>query len=215
MKKVIFAITFLLAGAGCAVTDAPEVTKTKKADPESVTINEKKTMRHLEQHTDLAAEYSKAILKTSKGDITVSFYDESPVTVNNFMNLAQAGFYNGTSFHRIISDFMIQGGDPLSKDQSQRSAHGTGDPGYKFQDEFNDHTLVRGNLAMANSGPNTNGSQFFIVTKDETSWLDGKHTNFGEVVEGMDVVEVIEGVETDPRDNPIVPVVIESIELVK
>jgi peptidyl-prolyl cis-trans isomerase B (cyclophilin B) len=131
------------------------------------------------------------------------------------MNLAEQGFYNGTSFHRIIKDFMIQGGDPNSKDQDNRITHGTGDPGYKFADEFNNHKLVKGSLAMANSGPNTNGSQFFIVTAESTPWLDGKHTNFGQVVEGMDVIDAIENVSVDQRDNPFEPVIVESIELLK
>ena len=171
--------------------------------------------RHLPDHKDLFATYSKAIIHTSLGDMTVTFYPESPVTVNNFMNLAQQGFYDGTTFHRIIKDFMIQGGDPLSKDQTRRLAHGTGDPGYRFADEFNQHTLIRANIAMANSGPNTNGSQFFIITAAATPWLDGKHTNFGTLAAGMDVLNAIEVVETDERDNPLEPVVITSIELLK
>lgn len=171
------------------------------------------------EQNDLAKQYSQAILKTSLGDITVKFYAaESPVTVNNFLKLAQSGFYNGTKFHRVIKDFMIQGGDPLSK-ESNTSVWGTGGPGYKFADEFNDHKLVAGSLAMANSGPDTNGSQFFIVTAAATSWLDRHHTNFGEVVSGMDVVRKIEAVETvNPEirdDRPVKDVVINSVELLK
>ncbi len=159
-------------------------------------------------------EIMKAVLKTNKGDITVEFYrEDSPKTVENFIKLAGEGFYDGTSFHRVIPDFMIQGGDPLSKDQDKRSFHGTGGPGYKFNDEFNDHKIVKGSLAMANSGPNTNGSQFFIVTAEATPWLDGKHTNFGQVIEGMEIVEMIQSVEKDTRDNPLEPVVIKSVEL--
>ncbi|MFH1583077.1 MAG: peptidylprolyl isomerase, partial [Candidatus Falkowbacteria bacterium] len=125
-------------------------------------------------------------MKTNFGDITVKFYaQESPITVNSFMNLAKAGFYNGTKFHRVIKDFMIQGGDPNSKDDDW-SNDGQGGPGYQFQDEINQHKLVKGSLAMANSGANTNGSQFFMVTAEATSWLDGKHTNFGYVVSGLD-----------------------------
>ncbi|OGH85036.1 MAG: peptidylprolyl isomerase [Candidatus Magasanikbacteria bacterium RIFOXYC2_FULL_40_16] len=172
-------------------------------------------MRNFEQYKDLAAEYSKAVIKTNKGDITIEFYaDKSPITVNNFLNLAEQGFYNETKFHRVIRDFMIQGGDPNSKGDNT-AIYGTGGPNYKFNDEFNSETLVRGSLAMANSGPNTNGSQFFIVTAEATPWLDGKHTNFGRVIAGMEVVDAIENSETDPRDNPVEPVVIESIELVK
>ncbi|MCK5535273.1 MAG: peptidylprolyl isomerase [Bacteroidales bacterium] len=164
---------------------------------------------------DLAKDYNGAILKTSLGDIKVKLYgDDSPITVNNFLSLAQKGFYDKTKFHRIISDFMIQGGDPNSKDDNWAD-DGTGGPGYKFVDEFNSHKLVRGSFAMANSGPNTNGSQFFIVTKESTPWLDGKHTNFGEVLEGMDVIEKIEAAKTNERDHPLDDITINSIELIK
>jgi len=164
---------------------------------------------------NLVSEYTGAIIKTNKGDITVKFYNnDSPFTVNNFLNLAKLGFYNQTKFHRIISDFMIQGGDPLTKDD-ESMYYGTGGPGYRFKDEINNHKLVKGSLAMANSGPNTNGSQFFIVVIDSTPWLDGAHTNFGEVVEGMDVVNEIRQVETGERDIPKDDVLINSIELIK
>ncbi|PIR03401.1 MAG: peptidylprolyl isomerase [Candidatus Magasanikbacteria bacterium CG11_big_fil_rev_8_21_14_0_20_43_7] len=163
---------------------------------------------------DLASQYNTAILHTTMGDITIRFFaDASPKTVNNFLNLAQAGEYDGTKFHRVIKDFMIQGGDPLSKYESKQAMWGTGGPEYRFEDEFNDEPLVRGSLAMANAGPGTNGSQFFIVTAPETPWLDGKHTNFGYVVEGMDVVEKIENVQTVAGDRPVESVVIKSIEL--
>ncbi|MCX6744723.1 MAG: peptidylprolyl isomerase [Candidatus Parcubacteria bacterium] len=149
------------------------------------------------------------------GDIKVKFYGEdSPLTVNNFLNLAKKGFYDGTSFHRVIADFMIQGGDPNSKDDDW-SNDGMGGPAYKFADEFNTHKLVKGSLAMANSGPNTNGSQFFIVTAAATSWLDGKHTNFGQVIEGLDVVEKIGAVKVNANDHPLKDVTIKSIELMK
>lgn len=165
---------------------------------------------------DLAQEYSAAVIKTSMGDIKVKFYGEdSPLTVNNFMNLAQSGFYNGTRFHRIIADFMIQGGDPNSKEVAKQAMWGTGGPDYRFRDEFNSHPLVKGSLAMANSGPATNGSQFFIVTAESTPWLDGKHTNFGEVVEGLDVVEKIGAVQTGQADRPVEEVLVNSVELVK
>jgi len=172
-------------------------------------------MENLDSQENLLQQYSQAMIKTSQGDITVKLYNEdSPVTVNNFLNLAKSGFYNQTKFHRVIKDFMIQGGDPLSK-ESDVSVYGTGGPGYKFSDEFNSHKLVAGSLAMANSGPNTNGSQFFIVTASETPWLDGRHTNFGEVISGMDVVKKIEAVQTGVNDRPLEPVVVLSIELVK
>jgi cyclophilin family peptidyl-prolyl cis-trans isomerase len=172
-------------------------------------------MRTLKDQEDLAKDYSQAIIKTNLGNITVKFYgEESPITVNNFMNLAKSGFYNGTKFHRIIKDFMIQGGDPNSKGDETNS-YGTGGPAYKFSDEFNTHKLVEGSLAMANAGPGTNGSQFFIVTIPATPWLDGLHTNFGQVTAGMDIVKKIEGVKTGARDIPVEPVVVKSIELVK
>ncbi len=170
--------------------------------------HDKDQKRTLPDHKDLAKEYTKARITTNHGDIVVEFFGEdSPITVNNFLNLAEKGFYDGVIFHRIIKDFMIQGGDP--------QGIGVGGPGYTFEDEFNDHSIVRGSLAMANAGPGTNGSQFFIVTAPATPHLDGRHTNFGTVVEGMDVVDVIEAVDTDPRDKPLEDVVIKSIVLVK
>lgn len=188
-------------------------TKTATETPE-VPVKTNKIMSP-ENQTDLTKTYSQAVIKTSEGNITVKFYAaESPVTVNNFLNLAQAGFYNGTKFHRIIKDFMIQGGDPLSK-ESDSSYWGTGGPDYRFKDEFNNHKLVAGSLAMANSGPNTNGSQFFIVTLAETPWLDGKHTNFGQVVSGMEIVKKIEAAQTGVSDRPVTDIVINSIELLK
>jgi len=155
------------------------------------------------------------VMKTSLGDIKIRlFTPDAPKTVNNFLKLASSDFYNETKFHRVIKGFMIQGGDPLSKG-SDKSRYGTGGPGYAFEDEFNNHKLVRGSLAMANSGPDTNGSQFFIVTALETPHLDGVHTNFGEVVEGMDVVAKIESTDVDGRDNPLAEVEIKSIEIIK
>lgn len=143
-------------------------------------------------------------MTTSAGEIVIELFDEdAPKTVENFKTLGQDGFYDGLIFHRIIKDFMIQGGCP--------DGTGTGGPGYKFEDEFNDHKVVRGALAMANAGPNTNGSQFFLVTTPEASWLDGKHTVFGQVVEGMDVIDTIEDVETDGRDKPLEDVTITSV----
>ncbi len=177
-------------------------------------LNKQKAADNQAQLENLAQKFNGAIIKTSLGDIKVKFFaDDSPITVNNFMNLAQKGFYNKTKFHRIITDFMIQGGDPNSKDDNWAD-DGTGGPGYKFQDEFNTHKLVRGSLAMANSGPNTNGSQFFIVTKDSTPWLDGRHTNFGQVIDGDDIVKKIEAVKTNERDHPIDDIVINFVTLV-
>lgn len=170
------------------------------------------------QQENLVGQYSQALIKTSLGDIKVKFYgSDSPVTVNNFLNLAKTDFYNNTKFHRVIKGFMIQGGDPLSKG-SDTSRYGTGGPGYTFKDEFNSHKLVVGSLAMANSGADTNGSQFFIVTAEATPWLDGHHTNFGEVISGLDIVKKIEAVETiqpGVSDRPTTDIVINSVELLK
>jgi len=149
---------------------------------------------------------SKATMQTNQGAIEIELFDDdAPKTAENFKKLANDGFYNGVIFHRVIPDFMIQGGDPTGT--------GTGGPGYQFEDEFNDHKVERGALAMANAGPNTNGSQFFIVTAEATPWLDGKHTVFGKVTSGMDVVDTIEQTETDPRDKPLEEMRIESISL--
>jgi peptidyl-prolyl cis-trans isomerase B (cyclophilin B) len=149
---------------------------------------------------------SKATLYTTAGPITVEFFDEdAPKTVENFRKLAADGFYDGLSFHRVIKGFMIQGGCPQGT--------GTGGPGYTFEDEFNDNKVVRGALAMANAGPNTNGSQFFIVTTPAADWLDGKHTVFGTITEGMENVDAIENTATDGRDMPLEPQIIESVEL--
>ena len=149
---------------------------------------------------------SSATLHTSAGAIAVELFDEdAPKTVSNFRKLAGDGFYDGLVFHRVIKDFMIQGGCPQGT--------GTGGPGYTFEDEPNERKIVRGALAMANAGPNTNGSQFFIVTVGEAPWLDGKHTVFGEVVEGMDAVDAIEGTPTDGSDRPLAPQAIERVEL--
>jgi len=147
---------------------------------------------------------STATINTTEGALTFELFDaDAPKTVENFRKLASDGFYDELTFHRVIKDFMIQGGCPQGT--------GTGGPGYTFEDEINDHKVVRGALAMANAGPNTNGSQFFIVTADACSWLDGKHTVFGEVTEGMDVVDKLEAVPTDPGDRPAEPVAIDSM----
>jgi len=154
-------------------------------------------------------------LKTNLGKIKLElFAKDAQKTVANFIKLAKRGFYNGTKFHRVIKDFMIQGGDPNSKDDDW-SNDGTGGPGYKFEDEFNPNKLVRGVLAMANSGPNTNGSQFFIVTAQATPWLDGKHTAFGKVIEGMDVVDKIENLPINKDAHPTQDAVVESVEVVE
>ena len=149
---------------------------------------------------------SSAILNTNHGPIELELFPaDAPATVENFTKLAGEGFYDGLIFHRVIEGFMIQGGCP--------KGNGTGGPGYSFDDEPNEHRIVRGALAMANSGPNTNGSQFFIVTADECSWLDGKHTVFGRVSTGMDVVDTISTLPKDGRDRPLDAAIIERVEL--
>jgi cyclophilin family peptidyl-prolyl cis-trans isomerase len=147
-----------------------------------------------------------ATLHTSEGAIELELFpDDAPKTVDSFTRLAGEGFYDGLIFHRVIPDFMIQGGDPTGT--------GSGGPGYQFEDEINEHKVERGALAMANAGPNTNGSQFFIVTTDAAPWLDGKHTVFGQVTKGQDVADKISQVDRDSHDKPVTPVTIDRIEL--
>ena len=149
---------------------------------------------------------SRATLHTTEGPIALELFDEdAPETVENFVRLSGEGFYDGLTFHRTIRGFMVQGGCPLGT--------GTGGPGYTFDDEINHHRIVRGSLAMANAGPNTNGSQFFILTADEAPWLDGKHTVFGRVESGMEAVDAIEALPTGERDRPLEPPVIERVEV--
>jgi peptidyl-prolyl cis-trans isomerase B (cyclophilin B) len=158
------------------------------------------------RHPLVLAPMSEAVLHTSAGPVSLELFDEdAPKTVDNFRKLASDGFYDGLIFHRVIRDFMVQGGCPQGT--------GTGGPGYTFEDEINHHRVVRGAVAMANAGPDTNGSQFFIVTTEEAPWLDGKHTVFGRVSEGMEAVTTIEAAPTGPDDRPLEPQVIERIEL--
>jgi peptidyl-prolyl cis-trans isomerase B (cyclophilin B) len=153
-----------------------------------------------------------AILKTNFGDIEITFLPEkAPKTVENFINLAESNFFDGTQFHRIIADFMIQGGDPLTKNSANKDRFGTGGPDYTFEDEINDEKLTRGAVAMANHGPDTNGSQFFIVVKDETPWLDGKHTVFARVTRGMEIVQKISELKTGVNDLPFETVHLEDV----
>lgn len=163
----------------------------------------------------LDSEYQKimnATMKTSLGEIKIELYgDKTPITAGNFAKLAEAGFYDGVKFHRVISGFMIQGGDPLTKDDAQKELWGTGGPGYKFNDEPFEGQYARGTIAMANSGPNTNGSQFFIMHADYP--LPPQYVIFGKVLEGMEAVDAIAALETDARDCPLNPPVIESINI--
>jgi peptidyl-prolyl cis-trans isomerase B (cyclophilin B) len=149
---------------------------------------------------------SQATMHTNHGAIELELFDDdAPKTVDNFVKLSKDGYYDGLIFHRVIRDFMIQGGCPQGT--------GTGGPGYEFEDEINDNKIVRGALAMANAGPNTNGSQFFIVTTEAAPWLDGKHTVFGRVTSGMEAVDSIEGTETGAQDRPVKDAVIERVEV--
>jgi cyclophilin family peptidyl-prolyl cis-trans isomerase len=223
MKKILILLLFIFVLSGCTSNAEQVKGVSVKEQAEEAPVKEQnisnqmsiRKQRTLADQIDLAAEYSQAIIKTNLGDIKVKFYTkDSPVTVNNFLNLSKSGFYDDTKFHRVIKDFMIQGGDPNSKDNDW-SNDGTGGPDYRFADEFNSHKLVKGSLAMANSGADSNGSQFFIVTAAATPWLNGKHTNFGEVIEGMDVVEKIEAAKVNQNDHPLDDVAIKNIELEK
>lgn len=243
MKKILvlcFALTFALVLSGCSQTAETEKQTDTSSGKSTEEQNNSKLAEELnsknsstskqtqpnptkkttmtpttQDNSALLEKYQGAVLKTNLGEIELEFFaQESPVTVGNFFKLAQEKFYDGTKFHRVIKDFMIQGGDPNSKDDDW-SNDGTGGPGYAFQDEFNSQKLVRGSLAMANSGPNTNGSQFFIVTAESTPWLDGKHTNFGKVTKGIEVVDKIEKVEVNGNDHPTQDVVIESVVLIE
>lgn len=201
MKKILLlaAFSFLLMGASCAPKNIPA--------------------GNLPTNNQSMSEIKRTIvvLKTSMGDVKIELYDDlAPKTVKNFLDLAGQGFYDGILFHRVIPDFMIQGGDPLTKSNPKDwDVHGTGGPGYKFADEIINKKIVRGSLAMANSGPNTNGSQFFIVTAPATPWLDGSYNLFGQVLEGMDVVDAISAVKRNENDHPLQDVEIVKVEILK
>ncbi len=202
MKKIyiFLLIVFLfVVTAGCAIVSKPDETLTDKEDNNNLTSSNNMI----------------ATMQTNLGEIKIElFSSDAPKTVENFVKLAKSGFYNNVKFHRVIKDFMIQSGDPLTKDDSLKNKWGTGGPGYSFLDEIhsNNHN-VAGTISMANAGPNTNGSQFFINTKDN-DFLDTKHTVFGKVIEGMNVVTSIENTATEGPDRPIDDVIIESIKIV-
>ncbi len=216
MAKTLILSAAILFLTGCSSPGQTEPAKEEiKIIPQAETKPAQETLNNNQNTVDYAKQYSQAVITTNLGKIKVKFHNaDSPATVNNFLKLASEKFYDGTKFHRVIKGFMIQGGDPNSKDDDWAN-DGAGGPGYKFADEFNAHKLAKGSLAMANSGPGTNGSQFFIVTAASTPWLDGKHTNFGEVIEGMDVVDKIENAEKNTNDHPLEDITIQSIELVK
>jgi len=164
-------------------------------------------------YTMIAKSTKTVVLHTTKGDITIALANDMPITTGNFEKLVKSGFYDGTRFHRVIANFMIQGGDPLTKDPSKAAYWGTGDPGYKIKDEFTDHNANnRGTIAMANAGPNTGGSQFFINTVNN-NFLDTKHPAFGKVIAGMDVVDAISMTATGPGDRPLQDVIITKAEM--
>lgn len=168
---------------------------------------------HFVLETKTVRMYNHAKFITNRGEFTIEFLNGYATnTVRNFTNLVENNFYEGTKFHRVIKNFMIQGGDPLTKGDEE-DLYGTGGPGYAFADEISSVKLVRGIVAMANSGPNTNGSQFFIITTDATPWLQGKHTAFARVIKGMDVVSVIGLSRTNQFDVPLDPVVVDRILL--
>jgi peptidylprolyl isomerase len=185
-------------------------------------INNEDT-RTVHNQKDLAQEYQYVVLNTNKGDIKIKLYtDKTPITANNFLNLAQEGFYNNTKFHRVIEGFMIQGGDPLSRNNEQKERWGTGSPGYAIPNEdVASVSNVEGTISMANAGPDTGGSQFFINTANNENLdfnkqpLQSQHSVFGEVVEGMEVVKEIESLETDSRDRPLEDAIIEEVTLIK
>src|SRR5262249_14211156 len=194
-------------GGAAAVADAA---RRKSAPTSAISARVPRSTRPLYRgREDVAcrvAVVAEATLQTGQGRIRIELLSgDAPKTVGNFERLSGDGFYEGLTFHRVIEDFMIQGGCPRGD--------GTGGPGYTFEDEPSEQPVVRGALAMANSGPDTNGSQFFIVTAEACPWLDGKHTVFGRVVEGMEVVDAISRVPSDSRDRPLEPVTIESITL--
>ena len=209
-----FALAVIIIAAGAALYLGKEERNNPLEDAQKEEANSMEQMVQPEPTMQEEKEVSDAVFRTSHGDIEVIFFaDKAPKTVANFIALADKGFYDGTKFHRVIKDFMIQGGDPLSKDDAQIGRWGTGGPGYQFADEINSEKIVRGAFAIANSGPNTNGSQFFIVTAAATPWLDGKHTVFGKVVRGMDVVDKIESTPVGLRDIPQTPVILEKVML--
>src|ERR1700694_2629574 len=178
----------------------------RRSSPGSSRATYRQPQAHSSHSRIGSADLTTATLHTNHGAIAIELFDDdAPKTVESFLKLSRDGFYNGVIFHRVIPDFMVQGGDPTGT--------GSGGPGYQFEDEFNDNRVVRGALAMANAGPNTNGSQFFIVTTEAASWLDGKHTVFGRVTDGMDVVDTISALETDARDRPREDVVIERVDV--
>ena len=203
---IVIALGLILIGLIASFALIPTPAAKESADNSNAANNQNSNMQNAQTNQTV-------VLKTNFGDIVLELFSaDAPKTVENFIKLSKSGFYNGTKFHRVIKGFMIQGGDPNSKDDDW-SDDGMGGPGYKFEDEINSHKLARGTLAMANAGANTNGSQFFVITAESTPWLDGKHTAFGKVLSGLDIVDKIESVKVNENDHPIDDVVINSIEI--
>jgi len=209
-----FAVLIVAVGAGSFYLFFNKSTTKEENSGNPIVAN---IVANFQDMSDSEQKKTYAVMKTNFGNISLELFPaDAPKTVENFVALSRAGFYDGTKFHRVIKDFMIQGGDPNSKDGDWTN-DGAGGPGYSFEDEINSHKIVKGVLAMANAGPNTNGSQFFIVTADAAPWLDGRHTVFGKVADGMENVLKIENVKTDKArgDHPIDDVIVESIEIVE
>ncbi|MFZ2193717.1 MAG: peptidylprolyl isomerase [Candidatus Moraniibacteriota bacterium] len=222
----IFALIVIFSGCSNPLGDNKTIkeeseqktAKTENVSSNNLNNNQKNMMSTLKAPTisqELIKKYPFAVIKTNLGDIKVKLAGvETPLTVTNFLQLADSKFYDGVRFHRVIKGFMIQTGDPLSKDDAMKNRWGTGDPGYKFKDELKGtEKYPQGTVAMANSGPNTNGSQFFIVTASPQVALPASYTVFGEVVSGIDVALKIENVKTTTPDRPVENVTIKTIEL--
>lgn len=194
------------------VSSTPSLSGSTTSQYSTSTLNQSTSTNQSTLDSNKNKKTMNVTFKTNKGNITIELFEaKAPNTVANFRKLAESGFYDGVKFHRVIKGFMIQSGDPLTKDDTKKMMWGTGGPGYKFADEISaDNSNDVGTIAMANAGPNTNGSQFFINV-NPNNFLDGKHTVFGKVTKGMDVVTAIEDVETDSSDRPLSPVIIEKI----
>ena len=214
MKKLgyfVIGISLLVLGIGVYINK-----DFGKQGSEAIKASLETTQKISKLNEDIMKERPIIEFETSKGKITIElFSDLSPNTASKIIKYTKEGVYDNTLFHRVIKDFMIQGGDPKTKDPSKSALYGTGDAGEKFDDEINDEPLVKGSFAMANSGPDTNGSQFFIVTTESTPWLDGAHTNAGKVIGGLDIAESISTVQTGAQDRPVEDVKIISAKVVK
>lgn len=214
MKKLgyfVIGISLLVLGIGVYINK-----DFGKQGNEAIKASLETTQKISKLNEDIMKERPIIEFDTNKGKITIElFSDLSPNTASKIIKYTKEGVYDNTLFHRVIKDFMIQGGDPNTKDPSKSALYGTGDAGEKFDDEINDEPLVKGSFAMANSGPDTNGSQFFIVTTESTPWLDGAHTNAGKVIGGLDIAETISTVQTGVQDRPVEDVKIISAKVVK